>query len=512
MTCDRARDMFFEAQDGLQAPADRARLHAHLAGCDACRAEFARLTDAAAALTTGLYAMAGAIVPSPAFWHDLTAGLDGIDTERAPAPSVVAAQPNGMVRLRAALVHRWMLAAALLAALVAALLGSGGLQQAWADLRHRLYFLPVVGVGQVDQTALVATSAASASNGTLTLTVRDVVAGRHITLLLYQISGPALAVPDASAQVADAVDAALIGARGTRYIPLSVLQSTRGTVHGVQTVQGGLAFTPLARDERTVVLQASRLPLAPIGRPWSVRIALQPVGATAAITSRPVDSSAVHRGIRLSVTDLTRTDAATVVDMAARIEAGPYAGGSVVSLTPETAVGAYAPVLSRGSGAGLAARLAPLPAPVRLVALPQPEFVFPPLPAGHGAFSLRVAAVGVLGTDRMALRIDAGAAQTVRLGGFTLRMDARAVVPPAALGMGDERRLRLSVAFPAAMGTGALQRVTLLLDGVAYAISRDNPSVDLPLPAGRTSVQATLEQPLISVQGPWLIGLPNPSS
>lgn len=242
MLCDTAREWLLDDWLGLLDAAQRAALRAHIDECPFCRAEQEGLAAAYATLARAVPAIAAPITASPAFMGRVAASLDAVDADRL-APG----RPPFPVRthLRASLIRRWSVTVALAATIIATLVGTGGLRHAWAGLHQHFTFLPSFGVGQVESTALVSAAPASASNGTLTLTVDDLVAGLRVTLLAYHLEGRAL-VGSGAPVIADALEAALIDARGRRYAPTWVLPATRSWAHGVPVVGGLLAFQPLS--------------------------------------------------------------------------------------------------------------------------------------------------------------------------------------------------------------------------------------------------------------------------
>jgi len=78
------------------------------------------------------------------------------------------------------------------------------------------------------------------------------------------------------------------------------------------------------------------------------------------------------------------------------------------------------------------------------------------------------------------------------------------------LGLGDERRLELTLAFPPARPDGALESVDVVVDGVGRTVSRDDPRVEIPLAAGQQAVRVTLANPLVSMRGPWTLTVRRP--
>lgn len=546
MTCDNARDLLFEEQEGLLATEQISALRAHLETCADCRAERGTLRETSAVLARGLQDMTAPVTPSPRFWQSLNAELDAVDAERRHAthslndpgavtasryhlaqgpgipPGVREPTPERESRRARAGEHRgfdwprrWVAAGALLVALLSGLIASGGPQQAWAALRHLLYFVPMIGIGQVAPTALVAAAPASASNGSIMLTVTGLVSGRRATLVSYVLSGTALTAPSSAVPVADAVEAALIGAHGQRYAVISWLPIQRGVEHGVPRVSGMLAFRPLAASERMVQLVAARMPLAPPApRPWSVRLALRTAGSGAAQTSLPLHSSATHQGIRLTVTDVTFLAGATALDLDTAVMGGPYAGGNVVSLTPEQATGAFTPLLSTGHGTTLLPTAPTLPAPVRQAVLPRPEFVYGPVGRQHAALSLVVPAVEILLPGSTELTVQSGmSSRTITIGSIRMALvHARLVTPPAALGLDGEQRLRVTLAFPPAHAGGTVQSVDVVVDGVSRPIGRDAAVVEIPLAAGTQAIRMSLANPLVAVRGPWVIALGGPGT
>ena len=499
-TCDAARDLLFDEHAGLLDDQRLAELRTHLAGCAACRVEEADLSRAYGVLSHGVRAPSAAAAPSAAFYHGLEARLDAVDAERARAR-----RPGRPARRR----RWWGAIAALAAALAAGLIVSGGAAQAWAALRQLFYVVPAVEVGQQEATALVAVAPAASNNGTLTLTVTGLVSGRRVTLVSYRLSGRALTAPSSTAPVADAVQAVLVDGRGHRYELRYWLPITRGAGPGsVPRVEGLLAFPALDAGTRTARFEAARLPLAPPGRPWTVRLSLRPAAAGGAQTSLPVNSSAVHHGVRLAVTDLTRAGGATVVDMDSAVAGGPYRGGSVVSLAPEQAIGPFAPELTTVGGA-IGARISPLPAPVRQALLARPELVFPAVIAPGAASFVVVPAVQVSVPGSAIATVSGGMApRTLRLGatGVTV-VRADIVALPAALGLGDERRLSLTLAFPPARVDGTLDSVDVVVDGVGRTVERADPRVDIPLTPGQRGVTIAVQRPIVTVEGPWSLAV-----
>jgi hypothetical protein len=277
----------------------------------------------------------------------------------------------------------------------------------------------------------------------------------------------------------------------------------RGLDHGVPTISGMLSFPPLDRHERAVRLVATRLPLAPTSpRPWTLTLPLQPAGRGGVQTSFPLDRAVTRHGIRIAVTDVTLTGASTVVDMDAAVVRGPYAGGVVTSLAPEQATGPFAPLLYAGHGA-VGARVAPLPAPVRLAILPRPEFVFPT--AGGAAGTVVVPAVAVQLPQSAAVTVAPGATGPVRLGPLTLSIArAEVVTPPAALGLDGQQSLRLTLTFPPG-SAGSPQSVDVVVGGVSRTASRDDPQVDIPLSAGERQAHVTLQAAVVAIHGPWRV-------
>jgi len=408
------------------------------------------------------------------------------------------------------------------AAILAGLFASGALRHAWAALRQLLFFVPGIGgagVGQQGPTALVLASPASTGAGTLTLTVTGLVSGRRATLVAYTLSRRALAAPAGSAPVADAVEATVSDGRGRSFAPRYWFPVTRGLERGAPAVSGLLAFPALDAGTRIAVLRAAQLPLAPPGRPWTLRLALHPAGSGGVQTSYPVDSGATRHGVRVAVTDVTLAGRSIVVDMATTIEGGPLAGGRVVSLEPGQAVGGLAPTFSTGTAAGtrtVAALVSPLPAPLDRDVLPRPEFVFPTTirTAGgaDGAARVTVPAVAARAPGAATIVVRAGSrGRAVRVGPATIAVaHGRIVAPPAALGLGDERRLELTLAFPPARPDGALESVDVVVDGVGRTVSRDDPRVEIPLAAGQQAVRVTLANPLVSMRGPWTLTVRRP--
>jgi len=502
-SCDAAGDLLFDEHEGPLDDRRRAELREHLATCAACRVEEADLSRAYRVLSRGVHELAAAAAPSAAFYHGLEARLDAVDAGRA-----------GVRRPRWPARHRrwWGAIAALAAALAAGSIVSGGVAHAWAALRQLFYVVPAVEVGQQEAMALVAEAPASSGNGTLTLTVTGLVSGRRAALVSYRLSGRALTAPSSTALVADAVQAVLVDGRGRRYEPRYWLPVTRGAgPNGVPTVEGLLAFPALDARTQAVRFEAARLPLAPSGRPWTVRLSLRPAAAGGAQSSVPVNSSAVHQGVRLTVTDLTLAGRETVVDMDSAVAGGPYRGGSVVSLTPEQAVGAFAPVLTSVGGA-VGARTSPLPAPVRQALLARPEFVFPAAIAPGAASFVVVPAVRVSAPGGATMMVSGGmASRTLRLGATSVTV-ARAdiVTPPAALGLGDERLLRLTLAFPPARADGTLDSVDVVVDGVGRAVERADPRVEIPLTPGQRAATIAVQRPLVTVSGPWTLAVRRP--
>ncbi len=451
--------------------------------------------------------------PDPMFARGLRASLAGTEAmpTRAPvqAPRVATGAPSVGTRLRPARLWRrrpalWIGVAA---AACAALFASGGPRHAWAALRQLLYYVPIVGTGQVEPAALVADRPVSASDGAVTLTVTGVVAGRHATLVSYGARGASLASGGASASVADALDATLGDAAGHGAAPLSWVPARRGADHGVPAIHGLMIFPALPRGARTAYLRVARLPYTPLSRGWTLALPLHPVTGGGARSSQPIDQGVTVRGIRLTATDLTRTGDATVVDLSATIQGGPYSGGAIVSLAPEQAIGSYAPVLSSGRASYDAAR-AVLPATVRSRVLPQPEFVYPPVPHRAEPLSLTVPAVAVRRQDRATLTVPVGAGRrTAPLGQTTLILTSTVVTPPAALGLDNTRHTRLAIGFPAASSDATLQSVDVVVDGVSQTVSRDDPTVDLPLTSGQRAVHVVIENPVVAVNGPWTVTL-----
>lgn len=506
MTCDVARELLVAEQEDLTSAAERATLRAHLATCAACRAEEVTLHDTYTALRDGLHALVAPVTPSADFWARLNADLDTIDAEHSAAATV----PGRPRPIRTALPWSVRVAAtlALLAALLAGLFASGEAQHAWAALRQWLSFVPALDLGQVEPTALVLPAPVSAGNGAATLTVTGLVGGQRGTLLAYTLRGAALAVPSNVAPVADAVDVVLSGAHARRYVPTYWLPVQQGTEQGMPAIRGMLAFPALARGERSLRLVATRLPLAaPAARPWILTLPLQPARRGGAQTSFPVERSATHAGIRLTVTDVTFTGGATVVDMDIAVTGGPHVGTRVVSLAPEQAVGDFAPVLYAGSRA-VGARVAPLPAPVRLAILPRPEFVFPATLGAAGTVVVPAVAVQEPQSATVSVTPGARVAIPVRLGAATLSIARSEVVTPvAALGLDGGQVLRLTLAFPPQPGGATLQSVGVVVDGVVRTVSRDDPRVEIPLVPGRRRVAVTLQDAQVMVRGPWRVAI-----
>lgn len=509
MNCENARDLLLAEQDDLLEAGERAELRAHLETCPECRAEQAAIREAYTVLIGGVREMVEPIVPSAAFWQSLTAELDAIDAARLPAS---ARRPALLIAWR----RRAVAGVVLLAAAVASVLAVAGPQNAWAAVRHLLYAVPFVGLwlGQVAPTALVVTAPQTTSNGAVRLTVTGLVAGRRATLLSYALSGNALASGSPAASVADAVDAALIGAHGRRYVATYWVPVTRSIERGVPVVRGAIGFTALASDEKSVRLVAVRLPYAPLAaRPWSLTLPLQQAAASAALTAIPVDRGEVYGGVRLSVTDVTYARGATVVDLSSQIVGGLYSGGTVTSLTPETALGAFAPFIRRAHQGTIAAAPTTLQPLLRQALLTQPEFVFPIVPRSRAGLALVVPSLGVQMRASAGLIVrDGMAPRTVALGTTTITIARTQVVtPPAGLGLGDERRLRLTLAFPAARAAGTLQSVSIVAAGVSQSVSRDDPRIEIPLTGGQRGVSISVENPLIGVRGPWTISLDPPA-
>ncbi len=498
-SCDAARDLLFDEREGLLDDGQRADLRAHLVGCAACRVEEADLSRVYRVLSRGVRELATAAAPSAAFYHGLEGRLDAVDAERARAR-----RPRWPARRR----RRWGAVAALAAALVVGSIVSGGAEHAWAALRQLFYVVPAVEVGQQEATALVAAPAAS-NNGTLTLTVTGLVSGRQVTLVSYRLSGRALTAPSSTAPVADAAQAVLVDGRGRRFDLRYWLPVARGAGSGgVPTVEGLLAFPALDAGTRAARLEATRLPLAPPGRPWTMRLSLRPAALGGAQASVSVDSSAVHHGVRLTVTDLTLAGGATVVDMDGTVASGPYRGGSVVSLAPEQAIGAFAPVLTTAHSA-IGARSSPLPAPVRQALLAWPEFVFPGVSAPGVAAFVVVPAIQVSVPGSATLTVSGGiASRTLRLGATSVTVaGADLVAPPAALGLGDERRLCLTLAFPPVRADGTLDSVDVVVDGVGRTVERADPRMEIPLTPGQCTVTITVQRPLVTMRGPWRLAV-----
>lgn len=508
MTCDVARDLLFDEQEGFLNDDERATLHAHLQSCAACRSEEAALAETYAALASGVRAMAASVLPSPDFWQRLGAGLDAIDRETNRAGALK--EPRRPVTWLGRRRRRWIGAVALLVALLTGAIASGAPQQAWAMLRQLFHTVPFIGtdLGQIPAAALVSTGPAASTNGSLTLTVTGLVSGHHVTLVSYRLSGRTLAGTGAGLPVADALDAILVGEHGRRYLPTYWLPVQTGLRKGVPELSGALAFDGLASGERLVRLEARQLPFTSRqSRPWSVPLALRPAAAGAAQTSLPVNSGQIHDSIRVAVTDVTFTPRSTVVDLAASVTGGPYAGGRVVSLSPELASGAFAPRLSGSRTGSLAANLSPLPMALRAAVLPRPEFVYPAVTGGYGRLRMVLPAVGIMQQDAVTLSVRPGMpARTLTLGTARLTV-ARAVVEtaPAALGLGGQKRLRLILGFSLASAGGALRSVSVVIDGVSQTVSRDDPSVVTPLAAGQREIRIAVENPLITINGPWVI-------
>lgn len=507
MTCDTARDWLFAGHDGLLSAAERAELRAHRRDCPACAAEAAELSETYAVIGRELRAITDPIAPSAAFWAGLSAGLDAIDVERrveARAAGRRASPPR-----RNLLIRRWAAASALAAALLGAAFGTGGLQEAWASLQHRLTFLATFGIGQVEPTALVGGPAATGDTQ-LRLTVRELVSGRRVTLLAYEVRGRALTAPSTNPPVADGVDASLIDDRGHRYLPTYWLPAHRGSDRGIPIVRGLLAFPPLPQQTRRVRLVAKRLPLAqPAAGPWSIAITLRAADAHAEVTSMPIDAAALRQGIRIAVTYLTRTTDATILDLAGSVVDGPLAGGTVVSLDPDQANGEMAPTLRIG-GSVLYPDPPALPAPVRQQALPGPEFGFgPPRPSG-GTATLRLASVAVRlpASAAAILPIASGATRAVSLGPTgTVTLGTAPSTPPPGLGLEGVRQLRIAVRFPPPGPHGTLERLTLQLSGVYRIVSRDDPALTIAWTGRAGAVRVIISDPVIVVRGPWTIPL-----
>ncbi len=473
-----------------------------------------------------LRAAGGDTTPTPQFAHALEERLRR--TAAAPPTGRAVAAPRRWPLPRAYVATR-----AVGAALVALLVLGGGL---WASPSARAQFgrvvwlVPGLGLREADAPGLTMVAPVAVARDGLTLTVLALRSADGRTQVRLQIAGVPFTPPGAALPVGvlrltlrdetgRGYPTTGNGPAGQGIVPQG--SATPGAPRATFTLGIEQPFAPLDPGTRAVELRVDAPP--PVGA-WVVRVPVVPDAAGVLAAAGPGGAGVTIGGVTLQVTGV----AADGRGLAVQVAAAPGDGAVAVRALGEVLHPARRLALRDDRG-GETVESAPAFTPPRPGAggVLTDDALFPPLPAGVAAATLTIPAVTVAEAGETApLRIPLAGARP----GTVIPLDATLTVGPypvhvtgaEVVDSGGTRTLLVHLELGGGPpGRRLLGFAGATLDGRAtdpnatrYArpgASTQVGAIGVPLPAwaGDTAT-LTLRDPLVAVDGPWLLPVPLP--
>jgi hypothetical protein len=512
MTCTWQEEQAYRFAEGSLDAETKEAFAAHLPGCDLCRERTAGVRHVGSLL-------GAALVPVSAP-PDLAGRV----------AQAVALERTARRRPWPRLLHRRALSLASTSLLlaVALLVVAAGPESVMAVVQKALFFVPGFGIKAVDQDTLVSLAPASVREGNVTFTVEALLADGQRTVLKYNVSG----LPggkagwqegqgpgeQATAEARPARLPLLRDQSGQEYTPITSTQSVGGSA-AENRVSGEIYYPALSGQAGEVTLVMPVDYIAPAAvlpggdrREWQIKLTLAHPEAGGLALATPQAVAATARGVTLRVTAVVAEPTRTAV----LLEGSEGVMG--LGANGDDILGA---TVLRDSKGRVYKRLSDrLEASFGSQDLRQTLY-FEPLAADAGQLTLTVADVRVKeeATADWAVALAGhrpgetwSLGQQLRLGSHEILLRSATLADGTEPGL-DAGWLYLAVDLGPTVEGRQFSAFSIDLSGGTRASmgSMGGPGnsqldrVGVALAPGQTEVRVRFSQPVVNVQGPWVL-------